>query len=192
MLRLLSRRVPLCKAIIYFSVEIHLTGRKDRYDIFGVSKSKGRKDFGNCKSNVQLMAQLMAYYFRLALRLLIHSSSNFTQKSIKSNTIPISSKSNPRSQSSGIIKRTALTILKMIFMYSKDFSIMKTFLWRNIDLSESVNFTRKAAMPGCIAASHTASEHRFCLVSQVGVRKAQGAHTVGCYRSSCYLYCRCR
>ena len=36
MLHLLSRRVPLCKAIIYFSVEIHLTGRKDRYDIICV------------------------------------------------------------------------------------------------------------------------------------------------------------
>ena len=53
MLRLLSRRVPLCKAIIYFSVEIHLTGRKDRYDIFGVRESKGEKK----KTHIKIFAK---------------------------------------------------------------------------------------------------------------------------------------
>ena len=55
MLRLLSRRVPLCKAIIYFSVEIHLTGRKDRYDIFGVSESKGEKK----KRHIKIFAKYL-------------------------------------------------------------------------------------------------------------------------------------
>lgn len=51
-------------------------------------------------------------------------------------TISTSSKSNPRSQSSGIIKRTALTILKIAFVYIKNFSIKMGFM-------EKYQFARK-------------------------------------------------
>ena len=42
--------------------------------------------------------------------------------------MPTSSKSNPKSQLPGIIKRTVLTILKVNFMYGKYFSIVKIFM----------------------------------------------------------------
>ena len=100
-----------------------------------LAKAKVGKISGITKAMFDRCAYYL-YFLRLFSRLLHHCSSNFTQESIKSNTIPISSKSNPRSQSPGIIKRTVLTILKMIFVYIKNFSIEMGFM-------EKYQFARK-------------------------------------------------